>query len=63
MFLYVFIVFLYILSICFYVFCVGVESESNKHLAKIFGNKNYFIIKSASELPEKLPLIYLSLSK
>ena len=45
------------------VFCVGVESESNKHLAKIFGNKNYFIIKSASELPEKLPSIYLSLSK
>ena len=45
------------------VFCVGVESESNKYLAKIFGNKNYFIIKSASELPEKLPSIYLSLSK
>ena len=45
------------------VFCVGVESESNKYLAKIFGNKNYFIIRSASELPEKLPSIYLSLSK
>ena len=45
------------------VFCVGVESESNKYLSKIFGNKNYVIIKSASDLPEKLPLIYLTLSK
>tara|TARA_B100001109_G_scaffold58266_1_gene47202 strand:- start:850 stop:3135 length:2286 start_codon:yes stop_codon:yes gene_type:complete len=45
------------------VFCVGVESDSNKYLSKIFGNKNYVIIKSASDLPEKLPLIYLTLSK
>ncbi|WP_428080704.1 nitric oxide reductase activation protein NorD [Candidatus Pelagibacter sp.] len=45
------------------VFCVGVESESNKFLSRIFGNKNYVIIKSASDLPEKLPLIYLTLSK
>ena len=45
------------------VFCVGVESESNKNLSRIFGNKNYVIIKSASELPKKLPLIYLTLSK
>ena len=45
------------------VFCVGVESESNKNLSRIFGNKNYVIIKSASELPKKLPLIYLALSR
>ncbi len=45
------------------VFCVGVESESNKYLSKIFGTRNYVIIKSASDLPEKLPLIYLTLSK
>jgi nitric oxide reductase activation protein len=45
------------------VFCVGVESESNKNLYRIFGNKNYVIIKSASELPKKLPLIYLTLSR
>ena len=45
------------------VFCVGVESESNKNLSRIFGNKNYVIIKSASELPKKLPLIYLTLSR
>lgn len=45
------------------VFCVGVESESNKYLSRIFGAKNYVIIKSALDLPEKLPLIYLNLSK
>ena len=45
------------------VFCVGVESESNKYLSRIFGSRNYVIIKSASDLPEKLPLIYLTLSK
>jgi len=45
------------------VFCVGVESESNKNLSRIFGNKNFVIIKSASELPKKLPLIYLTLSR
>ena len=45
------------------VFCVGVESESNKNLSRIFGNNNYVIIKSASELPKKLPLIYLTLSR
>ena len=45
------------------VFCVGVESESNKNLSRIFGNKNYVIIKSASELQKKLPLIYLTLSR
>ena len=45
------------------VFCVGVESDSNKNLSRIFGNKNYVIIKSASELPKKLPLIYLTLSR
>ena len=31
------------------VFCVGVECESNKNLSRIFGNRNYVIIKSASE--------------
>ena len=45
------------------VFCVGVESESNKYLSRIFGGRNYIIIKSALDLPEKLPLIYLTLSK
>jgi len=45
------------------VFCVGVESESNRYLSRIFGNRNYVIIKSAADLPEKLPLIYLALSK
>ncbi len=45
------------------VFCVGVESDSNKNLSRIFGNKNYIIIKSASDLPKKLPLIYLTLSR
>ena len=45
------------------VFCVGVESESNKNLSRISGNKNFVIIKSASELPKKLPLIYLTLSR
>jgi len=45
------------------VFCVGIESESNRFLSRIFGNRNYVIIKSASDLPEKLPLIYLTLSK
>lgn len=45
------------------VFCVGVECESNKNLSRIFGNRNYVIIKSASELPKKLPLIYLTLSR
>ena len=45
------------------VFCVGIESESNRFLSRIFGNRNYVIIKSASDLPEKLPLIYLNLSK
>ena len=38
-------------------------SESNKYLSRIFGGRNYIIIKSALDLPEKLPLIYLTLSK
>ncbi len=42
-------------------FCVSIDHEAYDYLPYIFGSQSYFHIKNATELPKKLPLLYLQL--
>ncbi len=39
-------------------FCVTIDQEARDYLPHIFGKNNFIIIRKASELPAKLPLLY-----
>ncbi len=45
------------------VFCVSVDPGSEAYLSKIFGQHHYRIIDRISQLPERLPALYLRLAQ
>jgi nitric oxide reductase NorD protein len=44
-------------------FCVTIDEKSEDYLPYLFGKNAYAFIKNASELPAKLPLLYLRLTR
>jgi nitric oxide reductase NorD protein len=44
------------------VFCVGLESEAQSALPRIFGNRNFLKMSRIDALPEKLPMLYFRLT-
>jgi len=44
------------------VFCVGLESEAESALPRIFGNRNFLKMARIDALPERLPLLYFRLT-
>lgn len=39
-------------------FCVTIDREGHTYLPRIFGKNNFIVIRSPSELPSRLPLLY-----
>lgn len=44
------------------VFCVGLESNAESALPRIFGNRNFLKMSRIDALPERLPLLYFRLT-
>ncbi len=44
-------------------FCVTVDEQAEDYLPYIFGNRSYVLIRNASELPAKLPQLYVQLTQ
>lgn len=44
-------------------FCLTLDPHADEYVSRIFGAKNYLILDHVSRLPEKLPELYLSLTK
>ena len=43
--------------------CVTVDQEAHEYLLHIFGKNNLIIIRKPSELPARLPLLYVPLTR
>ncbi|MEA3292411.1 MAG: VWA domain-containing protein [Pseudomonadota bacterium] len=44
-------------------FCVTIDEQAQEYLPYLFGSRSYVLIRKAEELPRKLPLLYLRLSR
>jgi len=44
-------------------FCLTLDPHADQYVSRIFGAKNFLILDHVSRLPEKLPELYLSLTK
>ncbi len=44
-------------------FCVTIDEQAEDYLPYLFGQRSYVLIRNAEELPKKLPLLYLRLTR
>ncbi len=44
-------------------FCITLDPHADEYVSRIFGAKNFLVLDHVSKLPEKLPELYLSLTK
>ncbi len=44
-------------------FCITLDPYADQYVSRIFGAKNFLVLDHVSRLPEKLPELYLSLTK
>jgi Nitric oxide reductase activation protein len=44
-------------------FCVSLDPDADQYVSRIFGAKNYMVLDQVERLPEKLPALYLSMTK
>ncbi|MGB5597646.1 MAG: VWA domain-containing protein, partial [Thiothrix litoralis] len=44
-------------------FCLSLDPYADQYVANIFGAKNYLVLDHVTRLPEKLPALYLSMTR
>jgi nitric oxide reductase activation protein len=44
-------------------FCVSLDPAADDYVSRIFGARNYMVLDHVARLPEKLPALYLSLTR
>ncbi len=44
-------------------FCVTLDPNADEYVSRVFGPKNFMVLDHVSRLPEKLPALYLSMTK
>lgn len=44
-------------------FCLSLDPYADEYVSNIFGAKNYLVLDNVARLPEKLPALYLSMTK
>jgi hypothetical protein len=44
-------------------FCVSLDPDADQYVSRIFGAKNYMVLDHVARLPEKLPALYLSMTR
>lgn len=44
-------------------YALSLDPHADQYVSKIFGPKNFTVIDRAERLPEKLPLLYMGLTR
>ena len=44
-------------------YCLSLDSRADQYVSRIFGAKNYMVVDHVQRLPEKLPLLYMGLTR
>ena len=44
-------------------YCLSLDPGADQYVSRIFGAKNYMVVDHVKRLPEKLPLLYMSLTR
>lgn len=44
-------------------FCLSLDRNADAYVSRIFGNRNYLVLDNVRMLPERLPLLYASLTR
>ena len=44
-------------------FCLSLDPDADQYVSNIFGAKNYLVLDRVTRLPEKLPALYLSMTR
>jgi len=44
-------------------YCLTLDPEADRYVARIFGSNNYTIIRQVERLPDKLPSLFVNLSR
>jgi len=45
-----------------YTYCLTLDPEADRYVARIFGENNYSIVDNVERLPEKLPMVFSALT-
>ena len=44
-------------------FCISLDPSADEYVSRIFGARNYMVLDQVDRLPERLPLLYMSLTR
>ena len=44
-------------------YCLSLDPRADQYVSRIFGAKNYMVVDHVQRLPEKLPLLYMGLTR
>ena len=44
-------------------YCLSLDAGADQYVSRIFGAKNYMVVDHVERLPEKLPLLYMGLTR
>ena len=44
-------------------FCVSLDPDADQYVSRIFGARNYMVLDQVARLPEKLPALYMGLTR
>jgi len=44
-------------------FCMSLDPRADEYVARIFGNSGYMVLDRVEQLPVKLPLLYMGLTR
>lgn len=44
-------------------FCLSLDRNADAYVSRIFGNRNYLVLDNVQSLPERLPMLYASLTR
>ena len=44
-------------------YCLSLDPGADQYVSRIFGVKNYMVVDHVQRLPEKLPLLYMGLTR
>ena len=44
-------------------YCLSLDPNADLYVSRIFGAKNYMVVDHVQRLPEKLPLLYMGLTR
>ncbi|MHB0874174.1 MAG: VWA domain-containing protein, partial [Acidithiobacillus ferrooxidans] len=44
-------------------YCLSLDPRADQYVSRIFGAKNYVVLDHVQRLPEKLPILYMGLTR